>query len=1380
MNRIYRIVWNRALNAPVVASELASAGAGTRRAGKRVIAARPGRLVLACVVAVAALHSAPLLAQEDTRLSDIQALVEKYAAAGTTGDLPFVSSTEATTTLSASTSSSAVGQVVAAVEQTATRVLDATQLDTVLTGVGQGTAAVVDQVGDGLGTVVTTVTGSDALGEAVNGVTDAVADGVPQIVANVTDTDVQGVVASTTATVDGAASSLLKGTTTALGGQDSQLATIGQAASQLVDTVTDTVDNGVTTVLTGEPVAMKTNELREDLTNLVGEVVEGTEDLVTNVLDETHLDDVVEGVGTGVSATVDGAGGVLADVVEGVTGSQGLADTVEGTTGAVADGLTDIVDNVVDTDVNGLVDAAGNTVDNVVGEVVGGVADTAGSLVGSSSGLSNVGDTVTNVVDTVTDGVSNVVGSLTGQDTTTASSTPQGLTRSATGTIVGNGGLVGSVEQLVDPLLESVLGGDGWLTNGSLAVNSDNIQKAYSTVSVLGVPLVNLSPVGQVIDALGGAATGGNSHLTLIGGVTSDSYLTNVNSGNPGGLLGLLLPDGSPAYAEQCLNVLGLVTADCWAVNAAQDYQTLIGEGASANGSKEVVIGSNASHTLPAVDARDLYTDGFVDADYESRLGHSVVVGDNASGTANGQTILGADATSDQANSVALGYRSNADRGAQSDYSAYGLTTTQTSAGEVSIGTTGGERQITHVAAGSEDTDAVNVAQLKGAISLVDSVSAAAVKYDLDGNGDPDYGRVTLEGATGTTLANVAAATDDDEAVNLGQLKPAVTALGGGATVDATTGEVTGPSYVLDDGSDTGTTTSYGDVGSALENLDGRTASNTTNINNVINGTAGLVRQDPDTLVVTVAGQSGGDEVDFGNVDGQARRLSGVADAEAEDEAVNLGQLNAVAGDVASLGARAVQYDVDVDGNVLNQVTLTGDGSGAAVGISNLAAGAVNADSTDAVNGAQLYQTNSALADALGGGAQYDVATGTWTGPTYSLTSIDADGSTHIGSYDNVGDAFSAVDGSLVNINNQISELQTATADSKYLSVASDKAGAEASGSDSLAVGPEATATGAGSVAVGNDASSSADGSVAIGDGASASEANSVALGAGSTTSVGAQESYDGAYVEAGSSSSAGEVSVGSDGAERKITHVADGSDTHDAVNVGQLQGGVEYAISEANAYTDEQITNLNNGSSGMFRVNDSDQLGQPSASGDNTTAGGAGAVASGNGSTALGSGAQATADDAVALGAGSVADRAGTVSVGSSGAERQITNVAAGTADTDAVNLAQFNQGLSSLQDWSKSYTDQRFSEFKHDLNRVDNRAMAGVASAMAVAGLPQAYLPGRSMLSAALGGYSGEGGIAIGLSGVSEGGRWIYKVSGTANTRGDGGVVVGAGFQW
>ncbi len=271
--------------------------------------------------------------------------------------------------------------------------------------------------------------------------------------------------------------------------------------------------------------------------------------------------------------------------------------------------------------------------------------------------------------------------------------------------------------------------------------------------------VVNLSPVGSTLNGLGGAVTGGSSHLTLIGGVTSDSYIYNINNGNPGGLLGLLLPTDSPEWAAKCLDI-ALADISCWAVNAAQDYQVLMGDGAFANGSKEVVIGANARHELPRVDANVAFPgDGVNDptnptgvptADYAARMGHSVIVGDSAVGTANGQTLLGAEATSNQANSVALGYRSAALRGRSQPALMASLHRRSRPAKYRWAPPVAASARSPTWLAGSVNTDAVNVAQLKGAISLIDDV-AAAVTYDLDGAGNPNYRRVTLGAGTGTT-----------------------------------------------------------------------------------------------------------------------------------------------------------------------------------------------------------------------------------------------------------------------------------------------------------------------------------------------------------------------------------------------------------------------------------------------------------------------------------------------------------------------------------------------------------------------------------------------------------------------------------------------------
>jgi hypothetical protein len=122
------------------------------------------------------------------------------------------------------------------------------------------------------------------------------------------------------------------------------------------------------------------------------------------------------------------------------------------------------------------------------------------------------------------------------------------------------------------------------------------------------------------------------------------------------------------------------------------------------------------------------------------------------------------------------------------------------------------------------------------------------------------------------------------------------------------------------------------------------------------------------------------------------------------------------------------------------------------------------------------------------------------------------------------------------------------------------------------------------------------------------------------------------------------------------------------------------------------------------------------------------------------------------------------------------VHNVAPGVEGTDAVNVNQLNAGL----DGAKQYTDQRISQLNGDLRKVGKEASAGTASAMAMANLPQAYLPGKSMVSVGVGGFDGEAGVALGVSKLSDNGRWVVKFSASGNTRGKFGVGAGAGFHW
>ncbi|MFA5703718.1 MAG: YadA-like family protein [Advenella sp.] len=118
------------------------------------------------------------------------------------------------------------------------------------------------------------------------------------------------------------------------------------------------------------------------------------------------------------------------------------------------------------------------------------------------------------------------------------------------------------------------------------------------------------------------------------------------------------------------------------------------------------------------------------------------------------------------------------------------------------------------------------------------------------------------------------------------------------------------------------------------------------------------------------------------------------------------------------------------------------------------------------------------------------------------------------------------------------------------------------------------------------------------------------------------------------------------------------------------------------------------------------------------------------------------------------------------------ITNVAPGVNDTDAVNVGQLKGVANNL--------GGQINNLRGDMNRVDKNARAGAASAGAMANLPQAYLPGKSMFGVATAGYRGEQGYAAGLSTVSDNGKWILKGSVSGNSRGDYMYGAGVGYQW
>ena len=382
------------------------------------------------------------------------------------------------------------------------------------------------------------------------------------------------------------------------------------------------------------------------------------------------------------------------------------------------------------------------------------------------------------------------------------------------------------------------------------------------------------------------------------------------------------------------------------------------------------------------------------------------------------------------------------------------------------------------------------------------------------------------------------------------------------------------------------------------------------------------------------------------------------------------------AGDVALGSGSTTAAAVGTSGVTINGTPYTFAGTtptstvsvgalGAERTITNVAAGRISSSSTDAVNGSQLWATNT------------------------------------------------AVDGLASTVNNM-----TTGGGIKYFHANSTLADSTATGLNSVAVGPTANSIGAGSVAIGLGSVANNVGDVAIGQGSTTTTTTAVASAViGGTT-----------YAFAGATPS-GAFSVGSAGAERQIQNVAAGrltSGSTDAVNGSQLFATNQQVTANTTAIAnlggaitdiagDTSTTYVDANGMGIRYVRTNETgLAQTDAfaQGVGSSALGYNATASAADALALGRDAQANIVGGVALGAGSIVDRAlapstgtlpagpatieynttdqillGAVSVGRAGAYRQITNVADGTQAQDAVTIRQLQGAIASVSVTSTRY---------------------------------------------------------------------------------------------
>ncbi|MFG1428246.1 YadA-like family protein [Roseixanthobacter glucoisosaccharinicivorans] len=571
---------------------------------------------------------------------------------------------------------------------------------------------------------------------------------------------------------------------------------------------------------------------------------------------------------------------------------------------------------------------------------------------------------------------------------------------------------------------------------------------------------------------------------------------------------------------------------------------------------------------------------------------------------------------------------------------------------------------------------------------------------------------------------------------------------------------------------------------------------------------------------------------------GQFRQINGVAAGTADSDAANVAQVKAVTASVSNLSDRSVMYDGAV-GSAKDTVTLAGS---TGTTLTNVKAGAVSAASSDAVNGAQLYSTNQAVA-ALGSDAlkwnsslgAYDASHGSGSAQKISNVAagtLDTDAA-NVGQvnavsagvanlsdravlYDGVaGDpkttitlagsggtlltnvtagAVSAASSDAVNGSQLFGVSRSAaTVFGGGASVASDGTliaptyrvdhanynnvgdaiGAVDTKLSSLnttlsnvvgstpyvqvnATGPVSRATGTDSIAIGSSAQGAAANSTAIGQGASANNAGDVALGSGSTTAAAVQTStmtINGTtYAVAGTATST--VSVGAVGAERTITNLA----------AGQVNATSTDAVNGSQLYATNQALSSAVGSIGV--------LGRTAVQYDTDT--------SGNKLNSI------------------------TLAGGDANAPVVISNVAAGVASKDAVNVAQMKTGLSetlaSANTYTDSktsyaistantytdtksqqtltqanaYTDQKFASLNSQIATARTEARQAAAVGLAAGSLRYDDRPGKVSAAVGAGAWGGESAFAMGLGYTTPDQRMRMNISGSS-AGGDWGAAGG-----
>lgn len=490
-------------------------------------------------------------------------------------------------------------------------------------------------------------------------------------------------------------------------------------------------------------------------------------------------------------------------------------------------------------------------------------------------------------------------------------------------------------------------------------------------------------------------------------------------------------------------------------------------------------------------------------------------------------------------------------------------------------------------------------------------------------------------------------------------------------------------------------------------------------------------------------------EVTLGNVDSDGKKVVKGNDGK---------WYHAKADGTADTSTQAVDDSkVSTDEKHVVSLDPNNQSNGKGVVIDNVANGDISPNSKQAVNGSQIFaltgnktpNITSITVDKDGKTVNVGTAgNANDTNKTYHNVVVGEDGKTPLLTTYNVEGRKEVITNSVVeaiyNMNEQgIKFFHSNDGKAKRREERSNEIDSSASGKFATAIGAKADAAGENAIAFGYGSKALRDNTVAIGTGNVVNAEKSGAFG-------------DPNYIE---DKAGGSYAFGNDnritskntfvlGNGVNAKYKADGDVETETVTVKDKDGkNTTVTVPKALGATVENSVYLGNKSTAT--ENPGNNLKSDGTAGNTTTAGATGTVNGFAGATAHGA-----------------------VSVGASGEERRIQNVAAGeisATSTDAINGSQ-------LYAATKGIADQAVG-----MVRALKRELEGVAAgANAAAALPQSYLPGKSMISAATGAYGSTGALAVGYSSISDNGKWVVKGQLNVNTRSKAGGGVGVGYIW